>query len=70
MSSPALRDRWKFVAVYLQHAVEFGGEHHIALGLELSAHEGLRSIKLSYERPSLASPVSTNRGKHRRASKG
>jgi len=35
--------------VYLQHAVEFRGEHHIALGFELSAHESLLSIELPYK---------------------
>ena len=69
MSSLASGYHWKLVEVYLQHAAEFGDEHHIALGLELSAHEGLPSIKLSYERPSSAS-VSTNGGKHRKASRG
>ena len=47
----ASADRCKFVVVYLQYAVEFSGEHHIALGLEISAHESLLPIKLSYERP-------------------
>lgn len=32
--------------VYLQHAVEFRGEHHIALGFELSAHESPLTVKL------------------------
>ena len=34
---------------YLEDSVELGGEHHVALGLELASHESLLAVDLMYE---------------------
>ena len=35
------------VEMYLQNAIELGSEHHVALRLELAAHERLLAIELA-----------------------